>query len=123
MGIPHAHKPASEIEAAGGAYVRRRFEMGTRELITGDTLTAEEVRSIPTANLRALINTGRLELWPAAPGADYAPPARLAGDIKRFAVHVGSGRYHVFEGVQLTDNHIPKEEAEALVKAPASTSH
>jgi hypothetical protein len=113
MSIPHARKPAREIEQAGGAYVRRRFTMGNRDLINGDILSAADLAVIRPANLTALINTGKLETFPAGPTA--------AGDSGRFAVHLGFGKYDVIEGHKITDEPVTKEEAEALVGAPAST--
>jgi hypothetical protein len=109
MGIPHAPKPASEIDQAGGAYVRRAFTFGDRELTTKDRLTADEVRSIPIANLNALINTGKIELWPAAPEGTFI--------AERFAVHLGFGKWIVVEGRNLTSEPVTKEEAEALAAA------
>lgn len=106
MGIPHSPKPQSEIERAGGAYVRRAFEFGERKLTTKDTLTAQEVASIPISNLNALINTGRIELWPAAPDQMFV--------AERFAVHLGFGKWIVVEGRQITDGPVTKEQAEAI---------
>lgn len=116
MSTPHARKPAHEIEQAGGAYVRRRFPMGARERVAGEILTAAELATIRPANLTALINTGKLETFPA-------PPAGASNDEpgQRFAVHLGFGKYDVIEGRKITDEPVTKEEAEALVGAPAST--
>lgn len=109
MGIPHAPKPLSELEQAGGAYVRRRFTFGERDVGPGETLTAEQIASIPQANLVALINTGKLELWPAAPAQMFV--------AERFAVNLGFGRWTVIEGRKLTDTPVTKAEAEALAAA------
>jgi hypothetical protein len=56
-----------EIAHAGGAYVRRPFTLDQRTVANGDVLSATQVRAIPKANLRALINLGKLDLFPAAP--------------------------------------------------------
>lgn len=104
--FPRSQTPPAEI---GGAYVRRRFLMGQAEKLAGDMLTAEEVAAIPRANLNALVNTGKLELYPQAPGGSVGG--------KRFPVHIGGGRYHVIEGVQLTTEALSREEADALVSA------
>jgi hypothetical protein len=109
MGIPHSPKPQNEVQQAGGAYVRRAFTFGNRELTTRDRLTAEEIASIPISNLNALINTGKIELWPAAPDAMFV--------AERFAVHQGFGKWIVVEGRQLTAEPVTKEEAEALAAA------
>lgn len=108
MGIPHAPKPQREIEQAGGAYVRRAFTFGERELTSKDVLTADEVASIPIANLNALINTGKLELFPATPFTFVA---------ERFAVNRGFGKWDVVEGRKLNDAPLTKVEAEALAAA------
>ena len=116
MSIPHSRHSAHEIGQIGGAYVRRRFTMGERDLVGGvDVLTAEELAAIPPANLTALINTGKLETFPAPP-AGSAPSAR-------FAVHLGFGKYDVIEGRKITDEPLTKEEAEALAGAVVSTEH
>lgn len=106
MGIPHGPKPIQEIDQAGGAYVRRAFTFGDRELTTRDRLTADEVRSIPLANLNALINTGKIELWPAAPEQMFV--------AERFAVNRGFGKWDVIEGRKLNETSLTKIEAEAL---------
>ncbi len=98
--------PATEINGAGGAYVRRRFTMGERDMAPGDLLTAEQIAAMPRANLNALINTNLIELFPRGPGA---------GGGQRYAVHIGGGRYHVIEGVQLTTDALSREDADALV--------
>lgn len=111
MGTPHAPKPRHEIEQAGGAYVRRRFIFGERDMIAGDQLTAEEVVSIPRANLMALINTGKIELWPGAPDGAQTFVA------ERFACNRGFGKWDVIEGRKLNDAPLTKDEAEALAAA------
>lgn len=113
MSTPHARKPAHEIEQAGGAYVRRRFTMGASDMLPGSVISGPVLATIPPANLTALINTGKLETFPAAPAGDEPGV--------RFAVHLGFGKYDVIEGRKITDEPITKEEAEALVGAPAST--
>ena len=99
--------PASEITTAGGAYVRRRFG----DFTAGDRLTAEQVASIPRANINALINTGMIELWPAGPG-------QAISGAQRFMINVGKGEYIVVQGVQITDKPMSRAEAEALIKGP-----
>jgi hypothetical protein len=113
MGFPHAPKPLAELTSAGGAYVRRRFQFGQRELVNGDTLTAEELASIPRANLVALVNTGKLELWPQPPNAEGSHGAMFIAE--RFAIHKGFGKYIVVEGRSLTPEPVTKDQAEALV--------
>jgi hypothetical protein len=113
--VPHSRKPTEELLSAGGAYVRRRFEYGPEMLVPGDVLSADEVRKIPTANLSALVNTGRLELFPGAPGVKGA----LGGE--RHKIHVGGGKFIVVEGRQITETPITKAEADELVAAAGHT--
>ena len=57
----------TEIAHAGGAYVRRPFTLGQRTVANGDVLSAAQVRALPNGNLRALINLGKIDLFPSAP--------------------------------------------------------
>jgi len=73
----------AEIAHAGGAYVRRPFTLGAHRVANGDVLTAAQVRAIPNGNLRALINLGKIDLFPSAPekvsrgGAEFAEKKNL----------------------------------------------
>ena len=107
---PHARKPASEYENAGGAYIRRRIMIDGVWRNAGEILSAERVAKIPRANLVALINTGRLELWPKAP---ETPPANTS----YFLVRSGPGLWHIIEGVQITDEPLSRADAEALISS------
>jgi hypothetical protein len=100
--------PASDLDGAGGAYVRRPFDFGERKLAAGDTLTRNELATIPHANLRALVNTGKLELWPEAPESMFI--------AQKFTVPAGRGKYHVIEGRKITVKPISKEEAQAIAR-------
>lgn len=90
----------------GGAYVRRRLTLGPRTVLSGETLTAEQVREIPSANLKAFVNIGVLELYPMAP---------VPKDARRFAIHMGMGKFDVIEGYKLNDKPLTRGEAEALL--------
>ena len=90
----------------GGAYVRRRVTIGPRTVLNGEKLTAEQVREIPSANLKAFVNTGVLELYPVAP---------VPKDSQRFAIHMGMGRFDVIEGYKLNDKPLTRAEAEAML--------
>lgn len=105
----------SEIATAGGAYVRRTFTYGAREMRNGDQLTAEQVRSLPAANLRALINEQKIELFPSAPDGALAADG-LKGKIENFTIHVGKGEYIVVRGVKLTAKPVSREQADELAK-------
>lgn len=129
MGVPHSPKPHRELTEFGGAYVRRRLEFSGVERLPGATLTAEEVESIPLSNRTALINTGRIELFPAIPadhpsvldafqrGYDQAVAERET--VERITIAAPGGKFHVVEGHQITDAPVNKAEAEALVAEAA----
>ena len=78
-----------EPDEAGGAYVKRAFEFGERKLVNGDRLTKEELDSIPINNLRALVNMGKLQLFPAHPDELFI--------AEKFVVPAGRNKYHVIE--------------------------
>lgn len=107
MTFPRARTPTGEIEGAGGAYVRRRFDMSGKDRVPGEVLTAEEVANIPPANLNSLVNTNVIELFPKT------PPSVVDGkEVKRFIVRDGNTNlYHVVEGVQLTEEPLPLAKA------------
>lgn len=96
----------------GGAYVRARFTMGQNELTPmSPPLTREQVLSIPRASREALVNTGKLDLFPAAP----AQMTSSNPNARRFAVHMGMGRFDVIEGVKLNAEPLSRAAAEAMV--------
>jgi hypothetical protein len=90
----------------GGAYVRRRFDLGTETKVSGQTLTREQVLAIPTANRNALLSQKIIELYPVAP---------LAEGQRRFVIHMGMGKFDVIEGRKLNDEPLSRAEAEAMV--------
>lgn len=92
----------------GGAYVRRRFDLGPRTVTIGETLTAEQVREIRPANLKAMVNQGKLELYPLSPAAI---------GTRRFAIHMGMGKFDVIEGVKVNASPLTRAEAEAMLPA------
>ncbi len=105
-------------EAIGGAYVRRGFTRFTKDgpiggqyLKAGTHLTADEVRSMPMVNRRALATSGALDVYPVTPGNAAAPE-----DFERFVIHAGGGRYDVVLGRKLNDSALTKQEAEALAE-------
>jgi hypothetical protein len=103
--MPNPMLPDTQI---GGAYVRRRFDLGPRTMTAGETLTAEQVLAIPKRNRQALINLGKIELYPASP---------VAAGSRRFAIHMGMGRFDVIEGHKLNAVPMSREEAEAMLPA------
>ena len=100
--------PDSEI---GGAFVRRGFTRGDLYLKAGSKLTADEVRSIPMTNRRALAVSGALDIYPVA--ASVTVPA----DFSRFIIHRGGGQFNVIEGRMLNTEGLTKEEADKLANA------
>lgn len=93
----------------GGAIVNRRFTMGERQLERNARLTAEEVASIPRANLHSLINRGYLHPFP--------PPAEetILPEGERFLVRRADLKYDVVQGVRVNSEPLAKAEAEALL--------
>lgn len=96
----------------GGARVRRRFSRGKEALLAGRILSADEVRAIPVANRRALIEAGFIEVYPQG-------PVTTVGE--RHLVHLGRGQYDVIQGVRLNDKPLSKDEAEDLATKPAQS--
>jgi len=106
----------SEIANAGGAYVRRTFTMGERVLTNQDKLTKQELARIPRANLKALIEGGKIELYPAAPEGDDGGLAKL-GKLANHLVHLGGGKYIVVRGVTVTKKAVTRAEAEKIAES------
>jgi len=113
-------EPRYDLAMAGGAYVRRRFVIGGKEVQIGDVLSVETLASIPRLNRRALVNTGRIELFPRSPGASTSQP-ELAG-AEMHLVHLGGGKYHVVRGVRVTDAPVSREEAEEIATRPENAA-
>lgn len=113
-------EPRYDLDRAGGAYVRRRFTLAGREAQIGETISLETLRSLKAVNRRALVNTGRIELFPSAPAT--------AGDASAFAgaenhlIHLGAGKYHVVRGVLLTQSVVSREEAEEIATRPENVA-
>lgn len=88
----------------GGGIVRRPFLFGEKQLMAGDRLTEEQVRSIPVNNRNALRDSNFLSIFPKSPDR--------SGQV--FVIHRGMGKYDVIDGVKINDEPLTKEEAEAL---------
>ena len=69
-------------------------------------MSADDVRAIPVANRRALVDAGYIEVWPK-PRADVAA-------LERHVISRGGGRYDVYAGVKLNDHGLSKDEADEL---------
>lgn len=111
--FPRPATPLAEIEGAGGAYVRRRFTFGAREMLAGDRLTSEEVASIPIANLHSMININLIELYPAPPPV---PPTVGEGDYFLMPADDTGRKFHVIQGRQVTKEPLSRAAAQAKMK-------
>ncbi len=85
----------------GGAKVLRGFSMGGTYRKSGEMLSRQEVLSIPTNNRQALIDGGKMSVYPPAPES-------------RFVVSAGFNKWHVYEGRRLTDTPVEKDEAQRI---------
>lgn len=103
-------------ERIGGARVTRRFTLGGEAMMAGHIFTGDQVRAIPAANRRALIDSSYLEVWPLAAGAGDAE-SDSGKPPERHAVHTGGGRYFVFEGRPLNEEPLTREQAEVVAGA------
>jgi hypothetical protein len=132
--FPRPVTPGSEIENAGGAYVRRRLTFGERVFVSGDMLTAEEVASIPRANLHSLVNTNIIELYPRAPRVEEpdtgvaalltalwlaenppAPPIGRDGECFLMPTH-DPKKFHIIQGQRVTSEAMTRAQAQAKMK-------
>jgi len=98
----------------GGARIRMGFTRGNQRMKAGEHLTADEVRSIPLANRRALASAGYIEVYPTRTEVVHREAAAKPGD--RFIVSVGKGQFNVIEGHRLNDEPLTREAAEALAR-------
>ncbi len=90
-------------ENIGGAFVRRTFTMVGGPVPVGKQLSRAEVLAIPSLNRQALIDGGKLDIYPPAAGAH-----------ERHVVSAGFGKFHVYEGRRVNTDPLSKEQAEAL---------
>ena len=93
----------------GGARIRMGFSRGNVRMKAGEYLTADEVRSIPLPNRRALASAGFIEVYPVR-------TETVRREIKqdRFIVSVGKGQFNVIEGHRLNEQPLDREAAEKL---------
>ena len=99
----------------GGARVRLGFSRGNVRMKAGEHLTADEVRSIPLANRRALASAGYIEVYPTR--TEVVHKQAPAKPMDRFIVAVGKGQYNVIEGHRLNDQPLTREQADRLAQA------
>lgn len=102
----------------GGAFVRRAFNKGDVRKHPGETMTTEELLSIPKTNRRALIEQGFLETWPAVPDSAARAPVSTE-PVKGGVRHIVSrgNKFDVIEGEKLNDKPLSREDAAALAAA------
>ena len=93
----------------GGGVVRTAFRMGTQWVKSGTRLTADQIMSMNSRNRMALIERGCIAVWPK--GGDEP-----ISKGKRYAIHVGGGRYDVIEGRRLNEASLTREEAQTLTE-------
>jgi len=98
----------------GGARIRMGFTRGNVRMKAGEHLSADEVRSIPLANRRALSSAGYIEVYPTRTEVVRREAAPAPDD--RFIVAVGKGQFNVIEGHRLNDEPLTREAAETLAR-------
>lgn len=92
----------------GGGRVRRLFSFGDKTLRAGHDLTGDQVRAIPVANRRALIDSGYLDIW----------PKMTLPETERHIVDRGKGKFDVIAGVKLNAEPLMRDAAEELATRP-----
>lgn len=111
-----------EINEIGGAVVDHGMHIGARFLVRGTRLTGDEVRRMfRTPNLKAIIDSGYLKVWPRGDSG----PAEVQ-DAPQTGVHVvyrGFGKYDVIRGAVVNEGSLDKEGAHALAKTLQGTEH
>jgi hypothetical protein len=107
----------AQLQTAGGAYVRRNFTTAARDWKIGEVVSAEILQSF--SNTRALVNTGKLELFPSAPGGVLA--SQPAGE--RFVVKREDGKFDVVQGFVVNDKPLTAKMAAAMAAAPKPNKH
>lgn len=105
-----------QLQAAGGAYVRRAFSASGRDYKIGEVVSADILRGF--SNTRALVNTGKLELFPAAPGDMIA-----ASSHDRFVIKREDGKFDVVQGFVVNEAPLTAKMATAMAAAPKPKSN
>lgn len=108
--------PAARIapNQIGGGRVMRGFRAGGKFIKAGTALSPEQILSINPSNRVALM--GRfISVWPKAADAGFASSSAAGAErAGRHLVSAGFGRFHVVEGILLTDEPVSRAEAYAL---------
>jgi len=84
--------------------VLRPLFLDGRKAMPGEPIGRAEAARLPPGNRRALEANGKVR-WFAEP----------EGEMRRWRVPAGSGRYDVVEGARLNDEPLSREAADALV--------
>jgi hypothetical protein len=93
-------------DAIAGGIVQRAFTSGTDYYRSGQRISGEALRSMPTQNMRALVENRFIELFPTDNNAE------------RFIVPAGKGQFHVIAGHKLNSAPLSREDAEDLATRP-----
>ncbi len=116
-----------QIQDIGGGIVRRTFKLGDRNVMSGEKLDVATLAKMPAANRNALIESGKISVWPkngdvttGAPQRAAAPPVEGS---QRFVINKGFGKFSVVEGVLLNDAPLDKAGAEALAAEGQTAKH
>lgn len=115
------------LEEIGGGVVRRTFKMGDRNVLSGEKIDAATLAKMPAANRNALIESGRISVWPkngdVTPGAPQRAVAPPVEGSQRFVINKGFGKFSVVEGRLLNDAPLDKAGAEALAAEGQQAKH
>lgn len=98
----------------GGARIRMGFSRGNVRMKAGDHLTADEVRSIPLANRRALASAGYIEVYPIR--TEVVRREEPSKPLHNYMVQVKKDQFDVIRGYKLNEQPLSREEAEALAQ-------
>lgn len=106
-----------QMQDAGGAYVRRAFSASGRNYKVGEVVSAEILRNF--SNTRSLVNTGRIELFPSAPGDMLAAQS----SHPRFVIKREDGKFDVVQGFVVNEAPLTAKMATAMAAAPKPKSN
>lgn len=101
----------------GGGIVQQTFRTNGRSLFAGMKLTRDDLVKMPAQNRNALIEAGRIVVWPRDAGATPSAAPSAAG-AQRFVSPRGFGKYDVIEGRKVNAEPVSREEAHALAGIP-----
>lgn len=88
----------------GGAKVQRGFQRGSEWVKPGTDISRNELLSMPRGNLQAMVDGGRIQLYPPT-------PAMLGGVGELHMISRGFGKYDIIEGRVLNEEPYTSKEA------------